>query len=250
MPNLNTRPFLSVVVPAFNEERRIGNTLISIIDYLSTKEFSSEIIVVNDGSTDSTADFVNSLASNHPQLTLHNLNENMGKGFAVKSGMLKANGEIRLFMDADNSTSIDHFDLMLPMFEGGSDVVIGSRRAPGAIIAVHQSWIRENLGKVFNLIVQLINGAPFKDTQTGFKAFTAKACELIFPLQTVTRWAFDLEIILIALRAGLKIEEAPVTWINDSQTRVTFAGMLGMLRDIVKIRINSQLGRYDTTRRE
>jgi len=126
MPNLNTNPFLSVIVPAFNEERRIEKTLISIIDYLSKKGFSSEIIVVNDGSTDSTADVVYGLSSNHPQLTLHNLEENRGKGFAVKHGMLHANGDIRLFMDADNSTSIDHFDLMIPMFEGGSDVVIGS----------------------------------------------------------------------------------------------------------------------------
>jgi dolichyl-phosphate beta-glucosyltransferase len=240
--------FLSVIIPAYNEEARIEKTLRDVDAYLGCQTYSYEILVVNDGSKDHTAEIVKSLQPFIKNLRLLDNLENQGKGAVVKQGMLASQGEIRLFMDADNSTTVNQVEKMLPEFNSGYEVVIGSRRVPGAIIARHQPFIRENIGRIFNLLVRLIAGLPMKDTQAGFKAFSGRASREIFSRQTIRRWAFDVEIIVIARRLGFKIKEVPITWVNDPSSRVKFSGMVKMLFEVIKIRFNDIAGVYGQKR--
>jgi len=237
--NIKTKnlPFLSVIIPAFNEENIIRATLENVFEYLTQQKFDYEVIVVNDGSSDSTSDIITELTSHHSNLKLINLEKNMGKGCAVKMGMLAAKGRYRLFMDADNSTSIEHFELMKPILESGSEIIIGSRRVKGAKIAVHQSWLRENSGRLFNFTVRIINGLPYSDTQAGFKVFSNAAAEKIFKLQSLSGWAFDIELLLLANKLGYKIREVPIIWKNNSNSRVRFSGMIKMLIDVLRLRV-------------
>jgi dolichyl-phosphate beta-glucosyltransferase len=235
---------LSVIIPAYNEESRIYRTLKSVNEYLSKQPYEYEIIVVNDGSKDKTADIVRDAQKEIQNLRLIDNSENRGKGAAVNQGIMSARGKIRLFMDADNSTTIDHIERMFPEFDAGYDVVVGSRRVRGAKIAVHQNIIRESLGRIFNLIVRIITDLPQKDTQAGFKAFSEKASIEIFPRQTVWRWAFDVELLVIARNLGFKIKEIPITWVNDPKTHVKLSGMINMLIEVIKIRLNEIKGRY------
>ena len=232
-------PYLSVIIPAFNEESIIRTTLENVLEYLTAQKFHYEVIVVNDGSSDSTANIVSEFTSLNSKVKLYNIEENTGKGWAVKKGMLGAKGRYRLFMDADNSTSIDHFELMKPILESGAEIIIGSRRVKGAKIAVHQTWLRENLGRVFNLAVRTINGLPYNDTQAGFKVFSNTAAEKIFKLQTLSGWAFDIELLLLGKNLGYEIQEVPITWKNDSNSHVRFSGMMKMLIDVLKIRFKT-----------
>ena len=231
--------YLSVIIPAFNEQSIIRATLVNVLEYLTAQKIDYEIIVVNDGSSDNTANIVSEFTSLNSKVKLLNIEENTGKGFAVKKGVLDAIGRYRLFMDADNSTSIEHFNLMKPILESGSEIIIGSRRVKGAKIAVHQSWLRENLGRVFNLVVKIINGLPYSDTQVGFKVFSNTAAEKIFELQTLSGWAFDIELLLLAKKLGYEIAEVPITWNNNSNSHVRFSGMIKMLYDIIRIRFNN-----------
>ncbi len=239
-------PLLSVIIPAYNEEARIEKTLRSVDEYLSRQQYPYQIIVINDGSSDRTSELVKGLIPFIKNLSLIDNKQNRGKGAVVNQGMLEAKGKIRLFMDADNSTSIDQVERMFPEFEAGYEVVIGSRRVPGAVIAVHQNFIRENLGKLFNLIVRFLAGLPYKDTQAGFKAFSARAAKEIFSRQTIMGFSFDVELLIIAKILGFKIKEVPITWINDPQTKVKFKSMIKMLFDIIKIRLNLLKGIYKT----
>ncbi|HEX3036040.1 MAG TPA: dolichyl-phosphate beta-glucosyltransferase [Thermodesulfobacteriota bacterium] len=236
--------YLSVIVPAYNEEDRIELTLRSIHAYLSQHGYSFEVIVVNDGSKDRTSQVVSRLISEFPYIRLIDNNENRGKGWAVKQGMLSAKGEIRLFMDADSSTSIDQFERMIPYFEKGFDVVIGSRRISGAVISVHQPWLRENMGRIVNSLVRIVCGIPMQDTQAGFKAFSSTAAEKVFPLQTIWRWIFDVELLVISRRLGLRVKEVPIVWKNDERSNVKFKHTIETLRDIIKIRLNEMYGVY------
>jgi len=237
--------FLSVIIPAYNEADRIGKTLGSVDSYLRQQSYTYEIIVVNDGSRDSTAEIVRALEKEMKNLRLIYNSENKGKGAVVKQGMLEARGKIRLFMDADNSTTIDQAERMIPEFNRGYDIVIGSRRIEGAVIAVHQPWLRELIGRIFNLIVRIIAGIPMSDTQAGFKAFSEKAAKDIFPRQTLMRWAFDVELLAIARRRGYKIKEVPITWVNDPKTHVKVSGMAKMLFEVMRVRFNLMRGVYD-----
>lgn len=237
-------PYLSVIIPAYNEEDRIEKTLQAIDGYLAKQGYAYEIIVVNDGSKDDTAKVVQGLVPYIKNLRLLDNSENQGKGWVVRQGMLAATGEIRLFTDADNSTSIDHVERMIPEFERGYEVVSGSRRVPGAVIARHQNFIRENLGRLFNLIVQLIAGLPYADTQAGFKAFTSRAAKEIFSRQTIPRFAFDVEILIIVRRLGFKIKEVPITWINDPKSHVKLKWMVKMLFEVMQVRLNALRGLY------
>ncbi|OHA70562.1 MAG: hypothetical protein A3E07_03160, partial [Candidatus Wildermuthbacteria bacterium RIFCSPHIGHO2_12_FULL_45_9] len=187
-------PKLSVIIPAYNEEKRLPKTLESVISYLAKQTYQSEVLVVNDGSKDGTATIVRELAKNIPSLRLLDNQENHGKGFVVRQGMLAAKGEWRVFMDADNSTSIDHIHRMWLEKDQGFEVIIGSRDIKGAVIPVPQSWLRRRLGDVFNLMVQVLSELwGIWDTQCGFKGFSAKATQEIFSKATVNRWAFDVE---------------------------------------------------------
>lgn len=235
---------LSVVIPAYNEAKRIGDTLVETHKFLKDKGYDFEILVVVDGAKDNTAEVVRNLETAVPEIRLINNPENHGKGYVVKQGMLEAKGDIRLFMDADGSTKVDHIVSFLPFFEKGYDVVVGSRRIAGANIAVHQGFIRDFLGGVFRLIVHILVPVGVTDSQCGFKAFTAAASEQIFPRQTIHRWAFDVEILAIARKLQLKIDEAPVTWVNDGASTVKFSGMVQMLFEVLQVRLNLWGGKY------
>lgn len=235
---------LSVVIPAYKEEQRIAHTLRHTHEFLQSQGYAFEILVVVDGSPDNTAGVVSELAQSMSELRLINNSENHGKGYVVKQGMLAATGDVRVFMDADNSTTINHIVTFLPYFEQGFDVVIGSRRIAGSHITVHQPWFRDFLGGVFRFIVHTLVPLRVTDSQCGFKAFTVSASEKIFPKQTITRWAFDVEILAIARQMHLNIQEAPVTWVNDTASTVRFSGMVRMLFEVAQVRLNLWSGKY------
>lgn len=240
--------YLSVIIPAYNEERRIGKTLREIEKYLSRQNYNWEIIVVNDGSKDKTAEIVKKLFSEIKNLRLIDNKENRGKGAVVKQGMLEAKGKYRLFTDADNSTSIDHIEKMWPEFEKGAEIVIGTRDprdAKGACQAFPQPWLRRRLGDAFNILVKLFCGLwEFWDTQCGFKCFTEKAAKEIFPKMKIERFSFDPEILVIAKKMGFKIAKVPIRWINDPESKVKLKSMIKMGIDLIKIRLNIIKGIY------
>jgi len=238
--------YLSVVIPAYNEEKRLPKTLFEIDKYLKTQDYDYEIIVVNDGSKDKTAEVVRKLEPAIANLRLIDNKENHGKGYVVRQGLLKSKGEIRLFTDADNSTSIDQVEKFFPYFKQGFDIVIGSRDVKGAVIANPQPFFRRFVGNVFNLAVQIIVGLwGMWDTQCGFKALSAKAAEDILPRCRIDRWAFDPEILKIGKKLGYKIKEVPIVWVNDPDSKVKFKGMVRMGIDLFKIRWNLITRKYD-----
>ena len=236
--------FLSVIIPSYNEEKRIKNTLVSINEYLSRQAYDYEIIVVNDGSKDATSQVVSNLKFEIKNLRLIDNKDNHGKGWVVKQGMLIAKGDIRLFTDADNSTTINHIEKMLVYFRGGYDVVIGSRRVLGSKIAIHQASYKELLGRLGNLWIRIFAVGGINDTQAGFKAFTAKSAQIIFPHLTLDRWGFDFEALAIAKKYKLKIKEMPITWINDAMSHVKLSAYFKTLIEAMKVRWNLMTGKY------
>lgn len=259
------KPFLSVIIPAYNEAKRITHTLLDIDQYLSSEKFKKlvqqynadkdvkgyEILVVDDGSKDNTAEVIKKFQSIIKNLKIIENQVNHGKGFVVRQGIMKARGKLRLFTDADNSTSIDHIEKIIPYFYGQGDdsvkysVVIGSRRVGGAKIAVHQPFYKEMLGRLGNKFIRLVAVPGIGDTQCGFKCFIDKAARSIFIRSTIDRWAFDIEILAIArLLRRYKIKEVPVKWINDPDSRVTLKAYLQVLLETIKIRVNIWRGLY------
>ncbi len=246
---------LSIIIPAYNEEKRLQKTLEEINSYLSGQNYPStgagqadyEILVVNDGSKDRTAEVCSNLIPKIKNLKLIDNKVNQGKGAVVRQGILAAKGEYRLFTDADNSTSIDQIEKMWPEFEKGSDVVIGSRDIKGAVLDPPQPWIRNViLGEGFKLFRKLVAGLwRIQDTQCGFKCFRKQAAEEVFPVCRIDRFAFDPEILIIAEKFGYKIKEIPVFWKNDPDSKVNFKSILKMALDLFKIRWNSIKGIYD-----
>jgi glycosyltransferase involved in cell wall biosynthesis len=235
---------LSVIIPAFNEAHRIEKTLLAVSEFLKNQTFEYEILAVNDGSRDGTASVVQRLESSISNLKLIDNKENHGKGWVTKQGMLEATGDIRLFMDADNSTKVDEVVKFLPFFDQGYDIVIGSRRVAGSLIAVKQSLFRDFLGGVCRFIVHTLVPVGVTDSQCGFKAFSEKASKAIFSKQTVFRWAFDVEILALARREGFKIKEVPITWVNDAESHVKLGGMINMLLEVIEVRLNLWGGKY------
>lgn len=242
---MTTKPYLSVVIPAYNEVRRLPLTLIDVDRHLSGWKYPYEIVVVNDGSTDDTEDVAKRFVKLIPNLRVVSYELNQGKGNAVKVGMLEAKGKFRLLMDADNSTSVDQFKNMIPFFEEGYAVVIGSRAHKDSKLTPPQGIVRQILGKAGNLFIQALVLPGIWDTQCGFKAFTAEATEKIFPLQRIKRWGFDIEILALARRLGYKIKEIPVVWINDPDSKVGPSAYLQTLIETVKIRWWLWRGVYD-----
>lgn len=240
----NNKPFLSVIIPAYNEEGRIQNTLLAVDKYLSGQEYEYEIIVVVDGAFDKTAEIVNKYLPLIHNLHLINNEKNQGKGAVVGQGMLAARGVIRVFMDADNSTAIDHIEKFLSFFKDGFDIVIGSRRIKGAKISVHQSFVKELAGRLGNLWIRIFGVGGIKDTQCGFKAFTEQSAEDVFKRLTIFRWGFDIESLAVAKLLKYKIKEAPVVWINDTQSHVRASAYLQVLWETLKIRWNIVRGKY------
>ena len=234
---MTRKPFLSVVIPAYNEAERIPLTLIDIDKHLSSAKYSYEIIVVDDGSKDDTTAVAERFMKMIPNLRVTGYGENRGKGGAVKFGMLEATGRYRLLMDADNSTSVDHFDKMIPSFEEGYDVVICSRAHKESKLTPPQGFLRQALGKGGNLIIQGLVLPGIWDTQCGFKAFGEKAAEDIFPIQRITGWGFDIEILGLAKRLGYKIKQIPVIWVNDTASRVGAFAYVKTLIETLRIRL-------------
>ena len=231
-------PF-SIVIPCFNEAARIGSTIRATLDYLRKNSPASELIVVNDGSIDETSAVAKKALA---EATIeHRLLENFpnrGKGAVVRTGLLDAKKPIGLFFDADLSTPIDEIPKVIePIANGDVDVAFGSRALDRRLIGVHQPWRREQGGRVFNLIVRIATGLPFWDTQCGFKAFRLDVCRPILEAARVDGFAFDVELLYLAHRAGLRLREIPVRWNHAEGSKVNFLhDSLAMLREIVALR--------------
>jgi len=238
-------PGYSIVIPAYNESARIPATLRSVVDCIRQRGWSAEVVVVNDGSTDSTADVVRAFAADNPEVHLLENPGNRGKGYSVRSGMLQAHGEIVLFTDADLSAPIEEAEGLFAAIADGADIAIGSRWLETKRQTIRQPFYRQFFGRCFNGVTRFVMGLKFADTQCGFKAFTRAAAQTVFQLQTIERWGFDPEILFIALKRGYIIKEVPVSWAHDERTRMSYLkdGMK-MLEEIAIVRWNALLGRY------
>ncbi len=239
-------PELSVVIPAFNEERVLGKCLELVERYVRARDFTFEILVVDDGSTDRTREVAGEYSARSDHVRLLANDRNRGKGFAVRQGMLAARGKQILFMDADLSTAPEEFDRMKDWFDRGYAIVIGTRRSAGATIDRHQSFVRETMGKIFTAISRIILRTSVSDFTCGFKAFSHAAAQSVFSRQRLNDWSFDAEVLHIAQRRGIPIKEIPVHWADTEDSKVhivqdTFRSLLGLLR----ILLNSILGKYD-----
>lgn len=240
---ISKRPFLSVIIPLFNEQTRLDRLRI-VYKYLKKKKFKYEIILVNDGSTDKTLDKLKDLAKKY-NFKLITYNDNKGKGYAIKTGMLQAKGRYKLFADIDLSTPVDEMEKFLPILSK-YDILIGSRKMKGANLEVRQPFLREFLGKGFTFVSQLTLGLDISDFTCGFKVFSNKASCLIFPKQRLNKWGFDSEILFIARKYNLNIKEIPVTWSNDLKSKVQFPwDIISSLVDLCKIRYYYFKKRYD-----
>lgn len=241
------QPYLSVLIPAYNEQKRITGTLLAVDKYLSKQSYTYEIVVMDDGSKDETVNTVKNLQKIVKNLNIMENSQNHGKGYVVRQGMLKSNGQIRLFMDADNATTVNHFEKMIPFFEKGADVVIGTRNqkdAPGAEQAVKQPFYKRLFAMMGNIFIQIMVIPGIWDTQCGFKATTENAAKDIFTRGLIDRWGFDIEMLGIAKALGRKIEKIPVHWINDLNSKVSLKAYFQVLWETVKIRINLTTGKY------
>ena len=234
-PNPGDRCELSIIIPAYNERERLPETIGKILDYLKEHEWSWELLIADDGSSDGTPELIE---ADFPLVQVVRTPHNQGKGGAVRRGMLAARGRLRLFSDADLSTPIDELDGMIPALErGGYDLVIASRALPESQLIVHQPWWREKAGRFFNRLVQPLSGLPYVDTQCGFKLFREGAARLLFTRQQSTGWAFDVEILMLAQLFGLSVLEYPVRWINNEASKVSLLRAAPrMIRDILRFR--------------
>jgi dolichyl-phosphate beta-glucosyltransferase len=239
-------PKLSVVIPAFNEELRLPRTLGQCIVYLQQQPYASEILVVNDGSTDGTGRVVRE--QSHVGVPVRLLNHadgaNHGKGASIRLGMLGARGAYRLFMDADNSTTLNQVEGFWPFFSQGYTVVIGSRAIKGSVIDLHQAWYKEFAGRFGNWIIRTFAVPGICDTQAGFKMFAGPEADKIFSHQTVKGWGCDIELLVIARSRGCRIIEVPITWINASGSKVTMGSYFEVLGEVWRIRKNLKGGLY------
>lgn len=244
-------PYLSIVIPAYNEADRIGRTLVGTFDYLDAQSYQSEVIVVNDGSKDSTAEKVRQFAAGAGG-RLHLLENpgNRGKGYSVRHGMLEAKGEILLFYDADLATPTSEIEKVIaPIARNRYDVVFGSRALDPSLIGTHQSVFRETIGRAGNLIQYLLTGLDFKDTQCGFKAFRREAARSIFPIQRIDGFGFDPEILFIAKKQGWRLLEIPVRWNHVEGSKLHVIGSpIKALLEVMTIRLNDLTGKYDSDR--
>jgi dolichyl-phosphate beta-glucosyltransferase len=236
----------SIVIPAYNEGARLSPTLERVLTYVHQQGWDAEVIVVNDGSRDNTAEIVREFAKNNSMLRLVENPGNRGKGYAVKNGMLNARGEIVVFSDADLSSPIEEMPKLLEALAAGADIAIGSRWLRSELQIHRQSLHRQLFGRIFNGLNRIILGLRFKDTQCGFKAFTRRAAQTILPLQRIERWGFDPEIIFLARRFGFRVDEVPVRWGHVGGTRINpLVDGARMFQEIVRIRWNALTGKYD-----
>ncbi|MBI3355944.1 MAG: glycosyltransferase family 2 protein [Nitrospirae bacterium] len=237
-----TKPFLSVIIPVYNESQRLSGFQ-TIYEYLSSQAFSSELIIVNDGSTDDTLLKLQAFQADH-DVRLVSYAPNRGKGYAIQQGMLAATGRYRLFADVDLSTPMTELDRFLPSLSE-VDIVIGTRKQRGASILVDQGKLRKTLGKCFTFLTQSILQLPLSDFTCGFKCFSECAAEAIFRRVMIQRWGFDVEVLFVADKLGYSIREIPVTWSNDARSKVRFPhDIFRSLADLLIVRWNSLSGKY------
>jgi glycosyltransferase involved in cell wall biosynthesis len=238
---------LSVVIPAYNEQERLPGTLEAVLAYLAAGNWSGfEILVVDDGSTDATREVVEQFRRSHPEVHLLANPGNRGKGYSVRHGMLRAEGDWVLFTDADLSAPIEELDKLLAAARREqADIAIGSRALDRSLIGVHQSWFREQAGRVFNLVMRLLVGLPFWDTQCGFKLFSARAAREVFRRVRLERFGFDVEALFIARLLGFRTVEVPVRWSHAEGTKVRmWKDSVNMFLDLIRIRTNQLRGSY------
>lgn len=231
------KPYLSIIIPLYNEEKRIKK-LIKIYNFLKSIKISYELILINDGSKDKTLAFLKKLPP-ECKYKLISYEINQGKGYAIKKGMLAANGKHRLFTDIDLSTPIEEINNFLPYLKK-FDIIIGSRKTKGSKLEKRQPFIRESLGKIFTFISQIFLKLDISDFTCGFKCFSQKAAIEIFSRQIIRRWGFDSEVLFLAKKFNYKIKEVPVTWIDDPKSKVKFPqAIISSLTDLVWIRLNN-----------
>ncbi len=231
-----SEPFLSIIIPVYNEEKRINN-LDKVLDFYDHFSFSWEVVVVNDGSRDSTLDRLQKWALRE-EIKILSYDRNRGKGYAIKHGMMKAKGEHRLFMDIDLSTPLEEFHLFFPLL-GKYDVIIGTRKSQVGQIIEHQPWLREMLGKGFTWLSIFVLNVKVSDFTCGFKCFTKRAANIIFPRLTIERWGFDAEILYLTKKFGLTVKEVGVRWRNDSHTKVNLKrDIWRSFVDLIQVRYN------------
>lgn len=240
---------LSIVIPAFNEEQRLRETLDRLVDYCRSTRSAFEILVVDDGSVDRTSGIVQSCAaeSEPGMIRLLSHQPNRGKGFSVRQGALAAGGDLMLMSDADLSTPIAELEKLQNELETSSlDIAFGSRGVAGAEIQIHQPWYRERLGKGFNRLMRLITGLPFQDTQCGFKLFRMSTCRPVFERQQLEGFAFDVELLFIACKWGLQVREIPVVWHHSPDSKVQpVTHAPSVIVDLLRLRLNNANGIYD-----
>src|SRR3954471_13578921 len=238
-------PQYSIIIPAYNESARLGTTLDRVLDHVAAQHWDAEVIVVNDGSQDDTAEMVLARARANPALRLVENPGNHGKGYSVRNGMLRAEGEILIFSDADLSSPIEESAKLLEALQG-ADIAIGSRWLRTETQIQRQPLHRQIFGRIFNLLMRLILGLQYKDTQCGFKAFNRAAAQAIFPLQRIERWGFDPEILFLARKLRFKVKEVPVLWGHSGGTRINpLVDGFRMFTEMLRIRWYSVTGRYD-----
>lgn len=239
------RPYLSIIIPVYNEEQRINKTFQELESYFKDKKYGFEVILVNDGSSDQTKAIIEKYCQNHPNYQLLNYVQNQGKGFAVRQGMLKAQGQFILFTDADFSTPLNQLDKLMSYIQD-HQIVIGSRYLESDSVKVKQPLIRRLISRAGNLVMKLIIGLPYQDTQCGFKLFQNQAAKKIFSKTTINRWGFDMEILTIAKVQQFKVKEVAVDWFDDrlSQLRAGRA-LWNTFNELIKIKLNDLTGRYN-----
>lgn len=239
----------SIIIPAYNESQRIVATLNRILSYIADEGWDAELIVVNDGSRDDTAEIVRRYVEKNPVMRLVENPGNRGKGYSVRNGMLNARGQILLFSDADLSSPIEDAAKLIQAIDHGADIAIGSRWLQPDMQTERQPWHRQLFGRVFNLILRIVLGLRFKDTQCGFKAFNQKSAETIFPLQRIERWGFDPELVFLAQKHGFRVVEVPVHWAHDEKSTISpLRDGVRMFLEVLKIRWNALRGAYNPRR--
>lgn len=252
-PPAATSCYLSIIVPAYNEEDRLPATLVRMEEYLNQRDFSHELIIVDDGSRDTTRQVVRDFAATRPWVRLVQYDDdkdrpvNRGKGYAVRQGVLASQGRDVLFSDADLSTPMEEMEKLLPLISSGEcDIAIASRALPDSDLAVHQPWYREMMGRTFNRIVQRIIGTTIVDTQCGFKAFRGETARRLFSLALIDGFGFDTEIIFLARKFRYPVREIGVVWRHQDDSRVNpLLAPLAMLREVLEVRLNDIRGAYD-----
>lgn len=238
-------PQLSVIIPAYNEEKRLPSTLESVHKYLTDSERSFEIVIVDDGSTDKTKEVVNSFAAEHCGLRLITHSPNMGKGYSVREGMMRAEGELLLLDDADGASPIEELLRLEDAIKSGADVAIGSRAKASSETVVNALSHRKHIGNTFNMIVQALLLPGIQDTQCGFKLFKRSVAQDLFSIAKLDRYAFDVEVLYLARVKGYEIAEVPINWTNIEGSKINLVtDPVNMLIEIAKIIIGKKMGRY------